>query len=279
MNSTPPSSSRNRFACLSVEEIHEPSVTAYDYEKAVPDTPPSPLRRPRIPRWERRLPRRFVVASTPNANSLDVSIEVETTDTNVKRATKALVDCGATGLFMDTQWAQDNNITTRSLTHPIPVYNVDGSSNETGPITEVADVVLRYADHAERALFAVTKLGRQNAILGFSWLRQHNPEINWQTGEVRMSRCTRQCATCRLDAQNDRKAKRAAAAQIRACRAGGVPDLVEYDDDDEDDDVDEEGNTLGKEDRIFAATIFPSQEHHVRATSSEQIRKWGCWGI
>jgi hypothetical protein len=190
VNSTPLWSSRNRFACLSVEEIHEPSVTAYDYEKAVPDTPPSPLRRPRIPRWERRLPRWFVIASTPSTNSLDISIEVETTDTNVKHATKALVDCGATGLFMDTQWAQDNNITTCSLTHPIPVYNVDGSSNETGPITEVADVILCYANHTERALFAVTKLGRQNAILGFSWLCQHNPEINWQTGEVHMSQCT-----------------------------------------------------------------------------------------
>ena len=107
-------------------------------------------KRPRTPRWERRLPHQFVVALTPSTNSLDITIEVETTDTNVKCATKALVDCGATGLFMDTQWAQD--ISTRSLTHPIPVYNVDGSPNETGPITEVADVILRYADHAERPL-------------------------------------------------------------------------------------------------------------------------------
>ena len=26
-------------------------------------------------------------------------------------------------------------------------------------------------------------------ILGMPWLAAHNPEINWETGEVRMSRC------------------------------------------------------------------------------------------
>ena len=264
MKSTPPSSSHNRFACLPVEKIHEiyesSTSDAYDCVKAVPTSPPPP--RLRTPWWERRLPRRFVVASTPGADSLDIPIEVETTDTSVRRSTRALVDCGATGLFMDTQWARANNITTRSLARPIPVFNVDGSPNQTGPITEIADVVLRYRNHAERAQFAGTTLGKQNIILGYSWLRLHNPEVNWQTREVNMSRCAPQCATCRHDARQERKARQAAAAQIRACRSGGLPDLVEYDDDDDED----ETNPLDEGDRLFAATIFPS--HQVRATSN-----------
>jgi hypothetical protein len=173
----------------------------------------------------------------------------------VKRATKALVDCSATGLFMDMQWAQDNNITTRSLTHPIHLQ-CGWITQRAGPITEVADIILHYTDHAERALFAVTKLGRQKVILSFSWLCQHNPEIDWQTREVCM--WCEQCATWRLDAQRDRKAKRTAAAQIRACRSGDLLDLVE-DEDDEDDEG--KASFMDKGDRLFAATVFPSQEH------------------
>ena len=35
--------------------------------------------------------------------------------------------------------------------------------------------------------FAATSLGEQHIILGFTWLQEHNPEINWRTWEVAMS--------------------------------------------------------------------------------------------
>jgi len=35
----------------------------------------------------------------------------------------------------------------------------------------------------------VCNLGRTKMILGMSWLAAHNPEINWEMGEVKMSRC------------------------------------------------------------------------------------------
>ena len=31
----------------------------------------------------------------------------------------------------------------------------------------------------------VTELGRQKIILGFPWLREQNPDINWKTGEFK----------------------------------------------------------------------------------------------
>ena len=80
-------------------------------------------------------------------------------------------------------------INTRSISRPIPVYNVDGSPNEAGQISEVVDVVLHYKTHSERTLLAVSSLGKQNMILGYTWLKDHNLEVNWQTGEVQMNRC------------------------------------------------------------------------------------------
>jgi hypothetical protein len=67
----------------------------------------------------------------------------------MKRNTSTLVDCGATGLFIDTEYVCLNNISTCRLTSPIPVYNVDGTANEAGAITEIADIILRYKGHAE----------------------------------------------------------------------------------------------------------------------------------
>ena len=35
----------------------------------------------------------------------------------------------------------------------------------------------------------VCDLGKTEIILGMPWLAAHNPEINWETGEVKMTRC------------------------------------------------------------------------------------------
>ena len=39
----------------------------------------------------------------------------------------------------------------------------------------------------------VCNLGRTKMILGMPWLAAHNPEINWETGEVKMLRCSPWC--------------------------------------------------------------------------------------
>jgi hypothetical protein len=63
------------------------------------------------------------MAASPGPISLVVDMEIESTDTVVKRCTEALIDCGATGCFIDIEWAKLNNIPICPLTKPIPVYN------------------------------------------------------------------------------------------------------------------------------------------------------------
>jgi len=94
---------------------------------------------------------------------------------------------------------------TQKLHHPIVVYNVDGSPKKSGSITEAVEVILQLNGHAERANFAVTNLGKHNLILGFMWLQEHNPEINWQTQKITMSWCPDRCHTCRAEIHNKQK--------------------------------------------------------------------------
>jgi hypothetical protein len=118
---------------------------------------------------------------------------------------QALIDCSAMGCFIDIGWAKLNNIPTCPLTKPIPVYNVDSTANDAGTITDIADIILRYENHSEHTQLAVTLLGKQSMILGYNWLHNHNPEINWQTKNIKMSRCPLQCSTCQVEDNHEVK--------------------------------------------------------------------------
>jgi len=91
---------------------------------------------------------------------------------------KALLDCGATESLIDRDFVHSRGMNTQTLSHNIPIFNVDGSPNEAGQISEVMDIVLRYKTHSERMLLAVSRLGKQSLILGYDWLKDHNSKID-----------------------------------------------------------------------------------------------------
>jgi len=106
---------------------------------------------------------------------------------------KALLDSGATRSFIDRDFVCSKEMNTQTLSRNIPVFNVDSSPNEAGQISEVVDVVLQYKTHSERMLLAVSGLRKQSLILGYDWLKDHNPKIDWEKGEVEMTRCSLWC--------------------------------------------------------------------------------------
>ena len=57
----------------------------------------------------------------------------------------------------------------------------------------MVDIVLRYKTHSKRMLLAVSGLRKQNLILGYNWLKDHNPKIDWEKGKVEMTRCPLCC--------------------------------------------------------------------------------------
>ncbi|KIM52334.1 hypothetical protein SCLCIDRAFT_93187, partial [Scleroderma citrinum Foug A] len=79
---------------------------------------------------------------------------------------EALLDSGATGCFVDKSWALDRHLWLSKLMKPVPVLNL---------------------------WCAVTCLGKVPLILGHDWLKKHNPDIDWTTGDVTLSRCPPKC--------------------------------------------------------------------------------------
>jgi hypothetical protein len=125
---------------------------------------------------------------------------------------------------------------------------------------------MSYNGHSECILLAVTQLGKQSMILGFTWLKKHNPEINFQTQSVKMSRCLPQCCVgCGTEQRDEWKAKKEDAKWINACHSNLLPAFVE-DADDEDDELQPDPESIPEEqleesDQIWATRLLPEPEH------------------
>jgi len=50
-----------------------------------------------------------------------------------------------------------------------------------------------FKEHVERVRMDMCNLGETEVILGMPWLATHNPEIDWEKGEVKMTRCPPIC--------------------------------------------------------------------------------------
>jgi len=169
--------------------IEDPNTIDSELVDALPPIPliSAPLRKPK---WEKRLPKLLSISTLDaRGTSLLLPVEIGTTNTSELHSVEALLDYRATRSLIDRDFVCSKGMNTRTLLHNIPVFNVDGFLNEAGQISKVVDVVLRYKTHSERMLLAVSGLGKQNLILGYDWLKNHNPKINWEKGEVEMTRC------------------------------------------------------------------------------------------
>ena len=191
-------------------------------------------------------PSHILIRSISNRNSTELEIQLESISSHHPMAVTALLDSGATGLFIDADFVHAKNLTVKSLPRSIPVYNIDGSLNQHGSVKETVDLILRYQDHTERATFHVTALGGVPVILGHPWLAQHNPQINWKTGEVIMSRCPSECRVHHIRAQKKRRerAKLAKVVQEKVALPACVSEEVEGEGEEDEDLELEEGDRI-----------------------------------
>ncbi|GLB43956.1 putative transposition, RNA-mediated [Lyophyllum shimeji] len=125
--------------------------------------------------------------------------------------------------YIASDTMREHGLTTRTLSWPIPINSIDSTANAAGTITKVVDLVLRYNSHSEHVVFVVTDLGEQDMILGYTWLKEHNLEIDWATDTVSMSHYPSRCRTCQEEVKAERKARAKTRAAICACRASGIP--------------------------------------------------------
>jgi hypothetical protein len=97
-------------------------------------------------------------------------------------------------------------------------------------------------------------------------LKDHNPEVDWRTGKVEMSRCSPRCCNgCRTEAREERRILKREATSINTCHSGSFPATVE--------DVDKEEEAFNEptasdipfdiedRDRVWATGLIPEAQY------------------
>lgn len=107
----------------------------------------------------------------------------------VKFSKQALINCGATDLFMDNKLVEHLKLPIQQLKKPIPIYQSDREKTSARDMTGFVDLVMKINNHVETIKLYVTKLGKMDIFLGYSWLQKHNPEIDWVTKCMSMTCC------------------------------------------------------------------------------------------
>jgi len=122
-----------------------------------------------------------------------VKIGLERIDMQEEMTVETLLDSGATGLVMSSEFAQKQGFQLKKLERLINVRNVDKSLNKEEPIKYTVKVNIYFKGHRERTEIDVIGSQKWTVILGMPWLARHNPEIDWRTGEVIITRCLEEC--------------------------------------------------------------------------------------
>jgi len=145
---------------------------------------------------------------------IPISLLSESTEKIVD--TRALIDSGARGTFIDQNFAKRLNLPMKKLETPLVARNVDGTLNKQGTIRYSIQLPLLINGRTQSTLFYVTGLGRQNILLGLPWLQEMNPDIDWKKGifcwrkqwaEI-IKRCGRKKETKKIEDQGRTKKKR-----------------------------------------------------------------------
>jgi hypothetical protein len=127
-----------------------------------------------------------------NNNNFLIPTTIETNDGKCITM-DALLDSRATSSFIDHNFAQRNQIPIIYMDRPIQVYNPDRLPNNNGAITGYVEILLQIEQHVEQIQLGITSLGKLDAILGLSWMKTHNPSIDWEEGWVHFDQCPEEC--------------------------------------------------------------------------------------
>jgi len=137
-----------------------------------------------------------------------MKVRLEKLESHEGVAVKALLDSRATGLFIDTTFAKEKGFKMERIKNPLLVKNIDGIVNVGGAIMHQVECNMFFKGHVERVRIYVCNLGKIEIILGMPWLAAYNPEIDWEKGEVKMTRCPPICGKRKQEEGKEKEVKR-----------------------------------------------------------------------
>lgn len=106
-----------------------------------------------------------------------IELQVELTALNQPIPLRALIDSGASAIFIDSEVARKLKLPLKPVAEPTLLELADGSERIIYYCLE--DIQLKVGNHFERTRILVTEIPGWDIVMGCDWLTKHDPQISW----------------------------------------------------------------------------------------------------
>ena len=95
-----------------------------------------------------------------------------------------MIDLEATGNYMSPDFKTHLGLLGIKKAQPEPISGLNSENLGSHLSEELGLIYIAVLGYWEWINFDVTSLGQYDVVLGIPWLRNHNPDINWKTGQI-----------------------------------------------------------------------------------------------
>ncbi len=125
-----------------------------------------------------------ITRSISSASSIKLPVELRSQNQEIQ--TTALLDSGAAGNFIDSEFVSQHHLKLTPCTSSLAVEALDCRPLGKGKILHLTEPVKLHIGtlHSEESQFYVIQSPTHPLILGLPWLRTHDPQISWREGQI-----------------------------------------------------------------------------------------------
>ena len=113
-----------------------------------------------------------VILANMTSQSIRIPLTIDLSKTEIIE-TLALIDSGAGGIFIHTDYAKQLGLKRIPLDKSITARNVDGTPNKRGLMTHYVLININIGEKKLLIKAYVVGLGKESLILGFPWLQKY----------------------------------------------------------------------------------------------------------
>ena len=133
-------------------------------------------------------PKRIYGINKSNSNYVPVKSMVKLKIGNLETKFPALIDSGASDSFISQEFVEKNDIFKKRLHKKFKVeLAIQGRAIPVKFETEGLQMTI--GSHVETLRFLIIPGLKEELILGKSWLKKHNPVVDWNSSTIEFSRC------------------------------------------------------------------------------------------
>jgi hypothetical protein len=127
----------------------------------------------------------FVLKKVVLSKKKALNIPITFSSMQGSKTGRALIDSSATENFIDDRTARRWELPTHDLIYPKKVFNVDGTENCNGMIVKSCMLHVCRGEKQARQRFYIMNLGDDCILLGYPWLEEFDPDLDWKAGAMK----------------------------------------------------------------------------------------------